>query len=262
MFHKASDGLSFTIPVSPTKVDRLPIPLRSIKTVKLLVPRLYPLEPSRVHMQGVTGDEAQAVELGFSKWAQGNSQLNLVSQVNYLTSNMHNLAKTPLEKAPDLGVIEEPIALEQDMPESTFPQPVPQGDKPHLHVVPRPPEWSAGGGGSGSDATDETDDEDDFSDEGDEEGGAPIPGLPEPTKESGVALSFPFLELYGIELMELIGLNITIKCERCKEMMDVKKVPHTNDKTGLLVPKVETCKKCSNAMSVGKNRPSVYVITR
>ncbi|PLB41258.1 uncharacterized protein BDW47DRAFT_99807 [Aspergillus candidus] len=258
MFQKSSDGFSFTIPVNPTKVDRLPIPLRSIKTVKLMVPRLYPLEPSRIHMQGVTGDEAQAVELGFSKWLEKNSQLNLVSQVNYLTSNMHNLAKTPLEKAPDLGVIEEPVALEQDLPDSTLPQPVPQGDKPHLHVVPRPPEWAAGGGGSGSDATDETDDEDGFSDEGDEDGGAPIPGLPEPTKESGVALSFPFLELYGIELMELIGLNITIKCERCKEMMDVKKVPHTNDKTGLLVPKVETCKKCSNAMSVGFRRQLIH----
>jgi hypothetical protein len=248
LFQKARDGLSFVIPIQPAKSDRLPISIRPVKTVKLSVPQLYPLEHSSIELQGVLGMEAAAVEAGFSQWLNDHLQLNLVSQVNYLASNMHNFVKTLVE-AP------EPKEPEPEMPTREPEPPVEQRssideDKPHLHVIQRPPEWTVREGGSGSEETDITTTEDEYSDD-EEDGGAPVPAMSEPTTEHGVALSFPFLELYGIELLELVGLYITVKCDRCKEPLDVRNIPQTKDSSGALSPKVETCKKCSNCMSLG-----------
>ncbi|KAH1422280.1 hypothetical protein KXX32_007739, partial [Aspergillus fumigatus] len=212
LFQKSPDELSFVIPVQPSKVERLPVPLRPIKTVKLFVPRLYPLEPSSIELQGVRSPEAQSVEVGFSKWVKANAQLNLMSQINYLTSNMHTLVTTALESAsePKLEPKQEPTTSSADLPDN----PAPSGsnnlmfemvDKPHIRVIPRPPEWSARDTDEGSEISDFSTSEDSFTDEDgdDEDGGAPVPDMPAPTSERGVALSFPYLELYGIELLEL-----------------------------------------------------------
>lgn len=85
--------------------------------------------------------------------------------------------------------------------------------------------------------------------EDDEEGGAPVPAAVD-TPGRGVALSFPFLELYGIELLEIMHLAVTIKCERCKESTDIKNVPHVLDPKA--TPKIESCRKCANSMSIGE----------
>lgn len=254
LFHKSGDGLSFTVPVQPTKVDRLPASLRSIKTAKLGVPRLYPLEASTAKLLGVDGPEAQAVEVGFTQWVRENNQLNLMSQVNYLTSNMHNLAKTPLETKPAPAPVEKPAQVELPQQSHTSEMEPTAGleDKPHVHVIPRPPEWSIPKveGGGEEDSSDLTDSEEYTED--DEDGGAPVTVSDLSTAERGVALSFPFLELYGIELLELVGLYITIRCERCKETLDVKNIPQAKDNSDAYTPKAETCKKCANVMSVGE----------
>ncbi|OJI98409.1 hypothetical protein ASPVEDRAFT_123925 [Aspergillus versicolor CBS 583.65] len=257
LFQKARDSSSFIIPIQPTKVDRLPVTLRAVKTVRLSVPALYPLEPSSVELQGVRGTEVHSVEIGFSQWIQDHSQLNLVSQVNYLASNIHNFAKTvvkdtePQQPEPELAIPEEPQSTE-NVDHSIIDE-----DKPHLHVIQRPPEWTVGDGTSGSDETDISTTDDDYSDD-EEDGGAPVPLIPEPTTEYGVALSFPYLELYGIELLELVGLYITIKCDRCKEQLDVRNIPQTKDSSDTLSPKVEVCKKCSNSMSIGFRRLLIH----
>lgn len=267
LFQKSPDELSFVIPVQPSKVERLPVPLRPIKTVKLFVPRLYPLEPSSIELQGVRSPEAQSVEVGFSKWVKANAQLNLMSQINYLTSNMHTLVTTALESAsePKLEPKQEPTTSSADLPDN----PAPSGsnnlmfemvDKPHIRVIPRPPEWSARDTDEGSEISDFSTSEDSFTDEDgdDEDGGAPVPDMPAPTSERGVALSFPYLELYGIELLELVGLYITVKCDRCKEHLDVRNIPQVKDKSDALAPKVETCKKCTNTMSLGFRRQLMH----
>ncbi|ODM17525.1 hypothetical protein SI65_07200 [Aspergillus cristatus] len=260
LFQRSGDGLSYTVPVQPTKADRLPASLRSIKTVKLGVPQLYPLEPSTIKLLGVDGPEAQAVEIGFAKWIGENSQLNLMSQVNYLISNMHNLAKTPLETKPAPAPVEKPVQVELPQQPQT-PETEPAAgleDKPHIHVIPRPPEWSIpkNDGDGEEDSSDFTDSEEYSEDE--EDGGAPVTISELNTAERGVALSFPFLELYGIELLELVGLYITIRCERCKETLDVKNIPQAKDNSDAYTPKAETCKKCANAMSVGFRRQLMH----
>lgn len=257
LFQKARDEISYTVPIQPTKVERLPPPLRPIKTVKLVVPQLYPLEPSTVKLQGVDGSEAQSVEVGFAQWVGENSRLNLMSQINYLTSKMHNFAKTPLEPAraptPVKTTSSQPDMSREPAQDSVTDPTAESDDKPHVIVVPRPPEWTVAENESDNDSTDMSESEEDLTADDEDDGGAPVPtSAALDTAERGVALSFPFLELYGIELLELVDLYITIKCERCKEPMDVKNIPQAKENSSVYSPKTETCKKCANSMSVGK----------
>ncbi|GFF39088.1 uncharacterized protein C18H10.09 [Aspergillus lentulus] len=263
LFQKSRDELSYVIPVQPSKVERLPVSLRPIKTVKLLVPRLYPLEPSSIELQGIRSPEAQSVEVGFSQWVKANAQLNLMSQINYLTSNLHTLATTALKSA--VEPTPEPTTSSVNLSEESVPSrsnnPMLEvEDKPHIRVIPRPPEWTAGDSDEGTEVSEFSTSEDGFTDEDgdDEDGGTPVPDMPAPTAERGVALSFPYLELYGIELLELVGLYITIKCDRCKEHLDVRNIPQVKDKSDVLAPKVETCKKCTNTMSLGFRRQLMH----
>ncbi|OOQ84229.1 CHY zinc finger domain protein [Penicillium brasilianum] len=253
LFQKRSET-TFSIPIQPAKQERLPKSLQNVKTVKLIVPPLYPLEHSSIEMHGVDSPEARSAEAGFAQWFDKNSQMNLVSQINFLASNMHNFAKTPLPEVAEQAQ-HELIQEEEDTSAQQSEDGVPleaTGDKPHLHVIPRPPEWSAPGQQSGSDMTDESsyeeDSEEDEEAQDSEEGGAPVPAVLD-TPGRGVALSFPFLELYGIELLEIAHLAITIKCDRCKESMDIKNVQQLADPKDM--PKVESCKKCANSMSIG-----------
>lgn len=259
LFQKSQDEVSYTVPIQPTKVDRLPVPLRPVKVVKLVVPQSYPLEPSAVKLQGVESPEARSVEVGFAQWVKENNHLNLMSQINYLTSNMRNFAKTPLETAQTPAPVPAPKTAPAKPDAPREPQAAETKatagteDKPHIRVVPRPPEWTVTEDDGDGDTTDLSESENDVTADDEDDGGAPVPALSEPTAaERGIALSFPFLELYGIELLELVGLYITIKCERCKEPMDVKNIPQAKDKSDAYAPKAETCKKCSNSMSVGK----------
>lgn len=258
LFQKRTET-SFIVPIQPNKLDRLPRSLQSVKTVKLLVPPLYPLESSSVEIQGVESPETRTVETGFAQWVEKNSQMNLVSQINYLASNMHNFAKTPLPEVAERSQQESiPIEVEpsvNQIDEEVSPEET--GDRPHLHVIPRPPEWSVPGPSSDSEVTDESSYEEEFEEEreDEEEGGAPVPAAVDNTPGRGVALSFPFLELYSIELLEVMYLAITIKCERCKDTMDIKNVPQMQDPKA--TPKVESCKKCANSMSIGESHNMV-----
>ncbi|KAJ5717792.1 hypothetical protein N7488_003438 [Penicillium malachiteum] len=255
LFQKRSDGV-FVVPIQSTKKDRLPGSLQTMTTVKLLVPSLYPLEHSAIEIQGIDSPEARSVESGFAQWVEKNSQLNLVSQINYLASNIHNFAKTPLPEVAKqsqhehLQIVIDTVLPEEEKPTSVLN--VEDPDRPHLHVIPRPPEWSFQENESGSDLTEssyeESEEEEDDEDEDASEGGAPVP-IATDTPGRGVALSFPFLELYGVELLDILHLAITVKCERCKESMDIKNVPDITDPKN--APKTESCKKCANSMSIG-----------
>lgn len=267
MFQKVADGKTYVIPIQPTKKDRLPRAIQALKTVKLIVPPLYPLEQTSIKLQGVEGNEAKATELGFAKWVEQTSQLSLVSQINYLASNIHKFAETPLpdhEETADIIPLEVEEEETEDVEDSTQPPQLPahdDEDRPHLHVIPRPPEWSVPETHSGAEGTsDESSyEEDEFSDEEEEEGGAPVPAAVDNNAPGrGVALSFPYLELYGIELLELTCLNITVKCDRCKVAVDIKNVPQITDEKGQMA-KQESCKKCANNMSVGKSTNDSYM---
>ncbi len=107
-----------------------------------------------------------------------------------------------------------------------------------------------------SESEDSDSDDSEFSDSGDEspndtaEGTTLQQGDSSASAERGVLISFPYLELYGIELLEMVSLCITIKCDRCKTPMDVNNLRNNaNSETSGL--RLESCKKCAGAMSIG-----------
>jgi len=257
LFFKSSDGIAYTLPIEPRKRADLPVPLHAVKSIRLFVPPLYPLQQCRVEVQGVSRDAALNTEKGFAKRAREHPETTLMGHINYLTQNMHLLATEPTE-----DVAEPTIASlqldEQDSPgvsvDKVSRQPGILDDRTHVHIIPRPPEWNS----HGKDPEEE-EDSSDYYDSGDEitdDSGVELDAVPEATPvapERGVLLSFPYLELHGIELLELISLCITIKCDRCKDQLDVKNLRTTTTATGDVTgSRVESCKKCASSLSIGK----------
>ncbi|RFU30207.1 hypothetical protein B7463_g6118, partial [Scytalidium lignicola] len=236
-YQKSSDGIAYTLPITPARPQDLPISPRVVKSTKLFVPLLYPLQSVRIKLEGVDEDHAKIVEKAFEQKAKEQKHLNLMGHVNFLSSKMHILATTVLEPE-DTTPLPTPSQLQPDTKSSPASKESAIGGeadpgKSHIHHIPRPPEWVMVNPDDGS--GDESADSYTY-DSGDEstEGGVEVPpedkdksepsssGLAPANPERGTALSFPFLELYGIELLEVATLNLSVKCERCKEVIDIK----------------------------------------
>lgn len=260
LFFKSSDGIAYTLPITPRRHQDLPVPLQVVKSVKLFVPLLYPLQQCRVELQGVSKDAAKATEKAFEHKAKDSQEGTLMGHVNFLAQNMHVLA-TDVQEEPkveeDEGVHNlPPVQVGESAVEAKI-DPLAEDDRNHIKFIPRPPEWASGNCGeesSDDEDSDSYDSGDEFTDE--EANGVPLPTVPETSTvttapERGIALSFPSLELYGIELLELVSLCITIKCERCKDTMDINNL---HDKA----QKAESCKKCAMPLSVGFRRELMH----
>jgi hypothetical protein len=135
-------------------------------------------------------------------------------------------------------------------------------DRNHIQYITRPPEWTVidADDPSGTD-TDDLYSYDTEEETSDYEGGigvkAATAGESEPSQEPaqnperGTAISFPFIELYGLELLEVVVLNITVKCERCKDVTEIKGL-----KNGIM--KSEGCRKCASQLSITFRRDLVH----
>lgn len=259
LFSKSSDGVAYTIPIAPRKHEDLPVPLQAVDTIKLFVPSLYPLQHCRVEIQGVSREAAKNTERGFEKKSKESPATTLMGHVNYLAQNMYLLATQPLEEPeaekadfPDVA----PLSVEEAAPETDIgPAKGDKDDRSHIKFIPRPPEWSAQN--EVEDSTDsESSDSYDSGHEDEDDGGAALDRVPESSTstmapERGISLSFPFLELYGIELLELVSLCITIKCERCKDTMDISNLRNNASRS-------ESCKKCAMPLGVGYRRELMH----
>jgi len=192
--------------------------------------------------------------------------LSLTQRINDLTLHIPALASAP---APAPAQMEERPVTAEIPPKTELPSineaaiPVMPSntyqadDRPHLHVIPRPPEWDTkpdadDASETQSDSYESSSDEEAHK-EG-EESAQPAAADQFPTassapEERGVLMSFPHIELPGIELLELSSLNITIKCERCKDTMDVQKLRnYDGTATGM---RQQACKKCATVLAVG-----------
>ncbi|KAK2805733.1 hypothetical protein FQN51_009236 [Onygenales sp. PD_10] len=276
LFSKASDGISFTIPISPLKPQLLPHSLRSVRTINLVVPALYPLEPCQVKLPGVDDNAAKNAESSFEKHVIENSTASLMSHINYLSSMMHILVtqsakrsdtssavtSLPIEDKPkdDIGQPSRPSApLELSPPMETQTSTTLE-DRPHIQIIPRPPEWMNPNTDDefDSDESDYSASEGSVTDEDDDEGGGvSVPVMPPPPAGRVVGLSFPSMELLGIELLELKNLHLTLKCERCKELLDLK-IKIGEDGISIPPKRIESCKKCGNYLSIGFRREFMH----
>ena len=78
--------------------------------------------------------------------------------------------------------------------------------------------------------------------------------------QRGILISFPNLEMHGIELLEVFSISIEIKCERCKTQTDIRNVKN-NVKIESAAVRAESCRKCANTMSIGRLLEIVSVST-
>ncbi|KXX83338.1 hypothetical protein MMYC01_200053 [Madurella mycetomatis] len=244
VYHKSSDGIVYTLPLEPKRRPNLPLGLQAVQSVQLIVPLLYPLQSLRVLLNDVDSSDAEALEELFTQKAAEQKQMSLMSHLNYLAQNMHALAmQAQASAAKNVAATEAPDVLEQEAKEAEHSATMETG-KGHIHVIPRPPEWSLDDGSDDSGSSDE----DLYEDEEDggvaiERGEADAPSLPTQTQELGTAMSFPSIELRGIELLQVSVLSLSVKCDRCKTL---------NEVTGLKgnIEKSTSCKKCATPFTI------------
>ncbi|RAL67315.1 hypothetical protein DID88_008077 [Monilinia fructigena] len=169
---------------------------------------------------------------------------------------MHILAKTVVKMEPKI------VPIVQTPPPVEKPKDVKGKDvateeseeKSHIQYIARPPEWTIVNTEDAEYSDSDSMYSYDSGDESESEGGVEVEHEPETSAhnpERGTALSFPFIELYGIELLEITTLNMTVKCSRCREMTEIKGL-----KTGL--SKTETCRKCATALMICYRRDLVH----
>ena len=258
LFLESSDGIAYTIPLQPRKPGDLPVPLQLVKAVRLMVPLLYPLENCRVEILGVAREVAHATEKAFERRAQEKSTRSLIGHVNDLAQEMHILtAEWREDHTTEESDFLDVTVLEIDGPKITTPGPAKSSeddDRTHIKIIPRPPEWARNDEIDDDDSDDSGvyDSGDEFADEVEEDSAlGKIIESSSTAPERGILLSFPFLELHGIEILELISLCITIKCERCKVTMDLSNLRGIDPQADASGIRSESCKKCASPLSVG-----------
>lgn len=249
-YHKSSDGIVYTLPLEPKRRSELPPGLRAINSCQLIVPLLYPLQPLRVLLNDVESEDAEDVEELFTQKAKDKKDMTLMSHINSLTQSIHILAKQAQSKKKSIQPVaqntEEVVATVSTGEDAAKISKVIE-NKGNVQVIPRPPEWYTDNEGdhTGEDSDESTDSEDD-------EGGAVVTpqtepsgsGLPSQTAERGTAITFPSVELHGIELLQISILALSVKCGRCKTINEIgglkPNVPKTN----------ESCRKCATPFAV------------
>ncbi|KAI2628277.1 hypothetical protein GGS21DRAFT_250704 [Xylaria nigripes] len=244
LYQKSADGIVYTLPFEPRRRAELRKELQSVHSVQLIIPLLYPLQALRILLNGVESVDAEPLEEAFVAKAAQQSQMTLMSQLNYLSQNMHIMAKQIQAAKAEQVVSTSQNTINEEKSKSheadTETTTIRDDGKNHIRVIPRPPEWSDAHQSGESDNSDS-----DFWDSGTdtEDGGANvelheshISGAAHQV-ERGTAISFPTIELYSIEILEILILNISTKCQRCKTLNDI-----TGLKPG--IEKAITCKKC------------------
>jgi hypothetical protein len=258
-FSRSKDGLVYTVPIEVRKRAELPTELQAVKQVKLIVPETYNLTPCRIQLVGVNGTASQAVEDAFERRAKLVPHMSLFNRINYLSQNMHTMAKhstIPTDTNPSTEPSAQPkldvIAAEPEFTPSEPRSSLEASDRRHVVVIPRPPEWDAGKTDDDGDSDSSSESEDGpHTDDGssarvEEEAPASTDAL---IPERGVSVSFPHLELYGIELLEVSALSITVKCDRCK---DTKDIPNLQNNADGVHSRKDSCKKCALPFVVGR----------
>ncbi|EAA31008.1 hypothetical protein GE21DRAFT_8682 [Neurospora crassa] len=254
LYHKSSDGVIYTLPLDPKRRSSLPTGLQSVHSVQLVIPLLYPLQPLRVLLNDVDADEAETVEELFTQKAVEQKQMSLTSHLNYLATNLHALAKQAAQqkqKAVQAAAAAEEegkkMAADEEAKEAEHVASAVDGERGHVHVIPRPLEWTLVNADGSSESESETDSDDDYElvdgESGNASGVTPGTALPTATAERGTAISFPSIELHGIELLQVTLLSLSVKCNRCKTLNDVTSLKSN-------VEKLASCKKCATSFTV------------
>ena len=255
LYAKSPDGMTYTLPLESPKRSTWPTQLQSLKLVQLKIPDTYPTVPAELRLDNES-EEARAVETAFRNHALEEAHLTLTQQVNYLIQNLKTLA---VVTAHPVSKEVQPVQVPEATATHTVHEPTPGDDKAHIRYIPRPPEWDAAAASDTDDGTATDESSAETADE--EEAGVEEPQNNEPGPtigpvERGILLSFPHLELHGIELLELDSLNITVKCERCKDTMDVERLRSATEASK---EREVSCKKCATTFGIKFRADLIHV---
>ncbi|RDA88076.1 hypothetical protein CP532_5317 [Ophiocordyceps camponoti-leonardi (nom. inval.)] len=237
-FRRSADGVVFTLPIEPKRRGDLSSSLRSVRTLHLIVPLLYPLQHPRIQLNEAESADAEPVEELFTQVAASQELLSLTGHINYLALNLSSLEKKARASKAEAEAEAErwtvPLASDGAHPTDTRgPGVMKQG---HVQVIPRPPEWTVDESDeSDTDSSEEMTDEDEAGKSSGMEGGS---GQEWP--ERGTLIQLPSVELQGIELLQIQSLSIRVKCDRCRT---------ANEMTGLR-PGAEATWSCSKCTAV------------
>ncbi|KAK1526558.1 CHY zinc finger domain-containing protein [Colletotrichum paranaense] len=244
LYRRSPDGIVYTLPLEPRRRAELSPGLQGVKTVHLIVPLLYPLQPLRIQLNECDSQDAEPLEELYVHKAAEQKQMTLTSHLNYLAQNMHVLAKQAAAPPKTAAAAAQAVSAQEPEKDSKAKAPaVDDDDRSHIKVIPRPPEWSRPGAGEdNTDSSDSYDSEDD-SDEGGADLDAEPPSLSSGlTPERGTSISFPTIELHSIELFQVSILNLSVKCSRCKTINEITGLKHE-------VPQTSTCRKCAAGLA-------------
>lgn len=247
-YKRSSDGIVYTLPLEPKRRSELPTGLLGVNSFQLIVPVLYPLQPIRILLNDVESEDAEEVEELFTERAKERPEMTLMSHMNYLTQNIHVLVKQALSRKKDAAPVAQvtEVAINTDvLAKDTSKSSTVVERKGNIQVIPRPPEWDYQGEGKGSDeeSYESTSSED-------EDGGVAVttqPGaspIPTQTIERGTSISFPSVELLGIELFQVSSLALSVKCQRCKTINEIGGLKPNTPKT------TDSCRKCGTSFSL------------
>jgi len=265
---EAPDGeLIYTVPLEARSRDLLPVQLLTMQSVILRVPKLFNLEPCIIKITGtgIMSGVSELLEKKFTQQVKANQSWSLMAQLNALAANLHIMAAEAMEEgagAEEKKRKHEEEKLVQELEKNAIIDDAEmgllatgggglgsaEGDRGHIVVIPRPPEWSYVG--SGSESNSDTEGDSDYEDtlEGGEEKREVAVSS---SRERGTALSFPGIQMPGIQLLEVLVINVTVKCIKCKTAVDVMQIRPGGK------PRFDRCDKCSNIYGIGKSCPDV-----
>lgn len=248
-YRRSPDGIVYTLPMNPRRRSDLPPGLQGLQTIHLIIPMLYPLQDLRVQLNEASAVDAEPVENLFTEKVKERSEFTIMSHLNYLSQSLPRLAKEVERLRPKMAAPEVSTEQQTQQEADIEPATLPTGEKSHVQVIPRPPEWSLIQG--------EDDSSDDSDINGEDVGGAALgaseedeevekpeaSSTPTDNPERGTMMSFPSIELHGIELLEVAILSISVKCERCKTINEAENLKASS-------PKPLSCKKCATPFSI------------
>lgn len=262
-FSKSADGTSFKVPIVLRKPSELPVHLRMVSATSIFVPGLYPLQPCSVELQDVDRDAAAPVERAFARKVEKGDG-TLIGHINMLAQNMQILAAEGKAMGVD-GLTQRAVDQERGTDAAGPGKAEVRVDenRDHVRYISRPPEWDVNvnhdaqeESGDSSCSESEIDSDEESDENEDEEASTPNATGAASSKatdhtERGISLSFPTLELYSIELLELSSLSITVKCSRCKDTMDIPNLRHSSARN-------QSCKKCAIPFTLTYRRELIH----
>ncbi|KAI5787759.1 hypothetical protein FPQ18DRAFT_262903 [Pyronema domesticum] len=276
VFVKSSDGIEYVVPLEPRRKDLLPVPLQPLKKVRLMVPLSYDIMPARIEIdKGVPEVIREKIQKQFAKYLEENKQVSLIAALNILSARLHLWAVDKEDKkvelpgsrknsavrapSPEKGKGKEKETEKEDTPPPTVNHDE-EYDKSHIKVIPRPPEWSfpdQDSDGSDDEEYSDFEDEKEAEDAAGEKEAAEADGASHAIQEKGTSLSCPGIQMSGIELVEILSINVNIKCTRCKkekEILGIKGSPPGMEAQ----PQAFRCEQCSEVIAIAFRKDFIH----